>query len=269
MPFVVKKSANYVDQSLKSRGFSGAFRSLGGGSVSGGGLGSALEPYSLLTDGTPLLFSIDSSVTAEYREFDNGDAPHYGKYATFVCPAMSPGETLRIRFGVQTDLVDYLDTYMYVFDGSTFVLGGETLISQDDDGGSGGYDVFENTLLEFPEGTLTAGQPYIIELTTFSAGDTSNVKVIADVVVPVPTGITLDDGVTITPVSEAGIYAYTDGAAVTLDTTDPLKGVFISVPPGIFIGTMPLDLSTVGFPSSNTYTVTTQQGVSFDLNVTV
>ena len=272
MAIKIRKSSNYIGGAgVKLLGTLGGMkmRSLGGGAGGGGGTGTALDPYVLLTDGTPLLFTIDSSVIAEYRQFDNGGAPHYGKYATFVCPVMSPGDTLRIRFGVQTDSVDSLDTYMYLFEGSTFVLGGETLIDQDDDGGSGYYDVFENTLLEIPEGTLTAGQPYILELTTYSVGNTSNVKVIADVVVPVATGITLTNGMVVTPVVEGGTYAYNDGDSVTLDTTNPLKNVSIAVPLGFFLGTMPVDLSTVGFPSSDIYSVSTEQGVSFSLDVTV
>lgn len=156
-----------------------SFRSSSGPVTSPGG---PLNPLTLLTDGTPLLFTIDSSIAAEYREFEELSTGYYGKYATFVCPAIPPGHVLRIRFGIQTDLVDYLDTYAYLFEGSTFVLGSETLVGYDDDGGSGDYDVFENTLLELPSGALTPGQSYILELTTYGDGDTGNVKVVADVV---------------------------------------------------------------------------------------
>jgi hypothetical protein len=90
-----------------------------------------------------------------------------------------------------------------------------------------------------------------------------------NVVVPTVTGITLDDGMIVTPVIEGGTYAYNDGDSVILDTTNPLKNVSILIPPLFFLGSMPLDLSTVGFTSSDIYTVNTEQGIFFDLDVTV
>lgn len=272
----VKRSPAFVPGSSGTRvkGTAGRLTIFMRPSPSGGGAGTgtALDPYVLSTDGTPLLFSIDSSVAAEYRQDVEGNTPFYGKYATFVCPTMSPGDTLRIRFGVPVDppgdAPSPLDTYMYLFEGSTFALGVSTYVTEDDDAGSGDYDTFENTLLEFPEGTLTAGQSYILELTTFDTTVTGDLKVIADVVVPVASGVTLDDGVVVTNVTAGGTYPYNAGDVVTMDTTDADKSFTISYGMSFTFGSMPYDLSTGTYSSSGLYTVTTSTA-TFDLDVTV
>ena len=185
MPFRFKKTPEYAGQSAKliNLGLGGRLGtpSISPGGGGGGGTGTALDPYVLLTDGTPLLFTIDSSVNAEYRADTEGDGVYYGKYVTFTCPALASNQTLRVRYGIQTDFVDYLDTYMYAFEGATW-NGFNTYVDEDDDGGAGYYDEFENTLLEFPDGALTEGNSYIIEATTFDTAEAGNVKMIADVV---------------------------------------------------------------------------------------
>lgn len=184
MAIRIRRSPNYVDGvGIKMSGTTGGvkMRAPGGG---GDLLGSLANPYTLLTDGTPLSFTIDSNVTAQYREFDASGTPFYGRYVKFTCPVLGM-QLLDINFGVQTDIVDYLDTYMYVFEASTVISGAPgswNLIDYDDDGGAGDYDVFPNTYVSLSAFDLTPGVDYIIEATTYDTNDVSNVKMIATLV---------------------------------------------------------------------------------------
>lgn len=267
MPFRFKKTPEYAGQSAKliNLGLGGRLGtpgiSTGGGG--GGGTGTALDPYVLLTDGTPLLFTIDSSVNAEYQS-DSFGGTYYGKYVTFVCPVLAPGDSLRIRYGIQTDFVDYLDTYMYVFDGATYTFGVNTYVDEDDDNGAGYYDEFENTLLEFPDGTLTEGNSYIIEATTYNDLDVGNVKIIADVLSG-PTQIyinsaNISNGASVTASSEAAIALNltTTGVNTTYSVVDSLSSPVSS-------GNMPFDLRAL--TDGDTYTVTAGGAITFTLTM--
>jgi hypothetical protein len=84
-----------------------------------------------------------------------------------------------------------------------------------------------------------------------------------------PDTITLTQGMTVTTVVPEGTYDYTDGDSVILDST--YLDTSYNINQGFFfisVGNTPVDLSTLGFPSSGVYNAAVS-GIAFFLNVTV
>lgn len=180
-----RKNSNYVSgQKIKFFGGTGQI-SMKPNTPGGGGVcGTQLNPCVLLTDGTPQVFTLSPAITATLRTGVNGSVT-YGRYFMFTAPTLGFRESLRIRYGVQTDGVDNIDTYLYLFDGLTWtgaennVQLSEMVLAEDDESGVGDTTTFENT--NIITSILTPGETYYLEATTATTATSGNVKVIADV----------------------------------------------------------------------------------------
>lgn len=167
--------------SIRFFGGGGSLRVVDGGG-GGGGPGSPESPIVLPVDATRVGVEVDSGVRGAWREGERGESPYYARYGTFVCPGIPPGGSLRIRWGVAVDGGPEVDTYASLFAGSSFSLPGAVELASDDDSGSGSYTVWPNTEILVSSPTVVPGDPYVLELTTFSTGVTGSLSVAIDVV---------------------------------------------------------------------------------------
>lgn len=181
MTINIKRTSSFSGQGFTFRGTGGGIAvreaATGGSGGGGGGTGDPSDPYVLLTDGTPLLFTVGAGDNASFSTGWYG-GPRNGKYAVFTAPVVPVGSVLRLRLGPQVDFTGPWDQFMWLFDGATYA-GSVSFIYPDVDNASLGTQyTFDVVGFYYNAGTLTPSAQYVIEVQS----DPGDIKLIADVI---------------------------------------------------------------------------------------